>query len=563
METQAFEGYLKQVRELVLQNQNGSQPDNHELLSVIEEQKTNYAGDSSFESFFNGEHHFYNGCYEQALKCYLEAKDVPCFQFFCYRASSLISKERGQPEKALSYIQKAFKLDSDDPTVQQLFTSLRSAVEVNGEESNKNGQLASGEAYPLFENSGGNQFYDTNSYQEIPRKNPVTTRKSENFTATSTDEFQENHALKKRINLFQNTQLEQMQAYLKQGEQHLELLDNSLYILNGWNLAAPAKPFLFTEESRKSSGGHYLRWNGKGIAINPGANFLENFHAQGFCVRDIDFVLVTRNSKDAYADVRAISELCQQVNRVASDRQIIHYYLHQRVCQELAPFLKPSFKQARNTIHKLEMFLDSPDVEKVELSEGIVLHYFMGMTSQPLHGYRENLGEHTLNSSSLGIRFELANETQELKVGYLSGLAWSPLLIHHLGYCDLLLAGFGNTNYNDYSRLEFTEDSLGYSGCSTVLEELAPKLLLLTEFAGREGDIRIEVIKKMRSDCYQDDSHQTSALLPADVGLTVDLNNLHVKCSISKKFVPAGQTHVVAGSNSFGRLSYLSPHFCA
>lgn len=560
---QALEGYLKQVRELILQGQNSSQSDNHELLSVIEEQKANHAGDSSYESFFNGEHHFYNGRYEQALKCYLEAKNIPCFQFFCYRASSLISKERGQPEKALSYIQKAFKLDSEDPIVKQLFTSLRSAVEVIGDEKGRYTQQSPVETYPLFESGEGNRFHDPNIPYEEFKKFPAANGKADCFTEAITSDYEENLSLKKRIDLFQNSQMEKMQAYLKQGEQSLELKENALYVLNGWNLGTHAKPFLFTEESRKSSGGHYLRWNGKGIAINPGANFLENFHAQGFCIRDIDFVIVTRNCREAYADVRAISELSQQLNRVAFDRQIIHYYLHQRVCQELAPFLKPSFKQARNTIHKLEMFLDSPDVEKIELSEGIVLNYFLALTSEALQNYRENSGEHTYNSSNLGIRLELSNETIELKVGYLSGLAWSPLLVHHLGYCDLLLAAFGNTHSNDYSRLEYTEDSLGYSGSATLLEELAPKLLLLTEFAGREGDIRIDTIKMMRAECSQNVANQTSALLPADIGLTIDLDNLYVKCSISKEFVPAGETHVVTGSEVFGRLSYLSPHFCA
>src|SRR5690606_25144065 len=97
-----------------------------------------------------------------------------------------------------------------------------------------------------------------------------------------------------------------------------------------------------------------------------------------------------------------------------------------------------------------------------------------------------------------GIRLELTNEEQKLHIGYLSGLAWSPLISHHLSYCDIILAAFGNTCVKDYSMVAYNEDSLGYFGILTLLQQQAPKLLLLTEFGGREGDIRLEVAKKMR-----------------------------------------------------------------
>lgn len=596
METQTYESYLRQVRELALQQHEDRSAINDQISRLIEDYRAGCEENSSDEEFFSGELNFYNGHYEQALKHYLEAKEIPSFQFFCYRASSFISRERGQPEKALNYAQKALRLDSEDPTLHQLLVTLQQEdgispeasfdFNTSGEEQRFQSELFTGEVSSgddleqeaQFSMQGGEvsdaiQSYIENGYNEgassMERNsfNPqsafeglhkfsLSNEASPHLDAASSTESDGNNPLEARIRQFQNSQAQYMQGYLQQPEKRVKLLDNLLYVLNGWNLSSDSKQTLFTEESRKSSGGHYLRWNGRGIALNPGPGFLENFHNQGLCIRDIDYVIVTRDSYDAYADVKAISELNQQLNKTAPDRQIIHYYLHQRVCQELAPFLKPNFKQARNTIHKLEMFLDSPDVEKVELDDGIVLHYFLTtMPGSALQSYRESVDE----QSNLGVRFELTRDNRKIKIGYLSGVAWSPLLAHHLGHCDLMLTAFGNTNSSDYSKLAYSEDSLGYHGSSTLLEELVPRLMLLTEFGGREGDVRIEVVKKMRSELKS----SASVLLAADIGMVIDLNNLNVKCSVSDAPVAPNKINVVSTSDSFGRLKYLSSRYCA
>lgn len=87
--------------------------------------------------------------------------------------------------------------------------------------------------------------------------------------------------------------------------------------------------------------------------------------------------------------------------------------------------------------------------------------------------------------------------------------------------------------------------------------------MLLTEFGGREGDIRLEIIKKLRNELNSASSLQKSILLPADIGMTIDLNFLQVKCLISGTSVDPHHIHVVAQNDSFGRLNYLSRHYCA
>lgn len=327
------------------------------------------------------------------------------------------------------------------------------------------------------------------------------------------------------IHQFREKQSERAQQYLVLRKQPEECLT----YLHGF-----VEPGL-TENSRKSSGGLFLRWKGKGIALNPGARFLHQFHAQGLHIRDLDFVIVTHED---YADVKEIYALNYQLNQLSEEQHVIHYYFPQHACQELSGILKPHFKQERHMLHSLELFEDSSEVEKQELASGITLHYF------------------SATKASLGIRLELKSEEGNRSIGYLSHMAWSPLLAHHLGACDLLITGFGNTEPQDYQKLAYSADCLGYYGTATLLEEVAPKLLLCGEFGGREGDIRLELVQKLRSELAE--RRQAPVILPADTGLCVQLKTLKVRCSLSQTWSEAASIRVVKKERAFGQLAYLS-----
>jgi tetratricopeptide (TPR) repeat protein len=589
MDLHQFEEYLKQVRELAPTMACDERPLD-EVIELIERKHSHAAGNVPYEEFFKGELNFYQGNYEQSLQHYLEAKEVPFFQFFCYRASCVIAKGRGEIGQALNFAEKALKIAPEDPSVQYLW-------EILSMENNSDGSAVAGlqqsccssfdEKEPHLQsftdqleksleccmNTGFDLSSSSNqtALEEL-RKLADADGNDDPLLSSIGGASDGSLELEQRIHSFHIIQAEVMNSYCEQIQKRPPLLENSLHILNGWNFKRFAEPSLntalLTEESRKSLGGHYLRWNGKGVVINPGPGFLENFHKQGLCIKDIDVVIVTRDSIEAYGDIRAIYGLNTQLNKSSHELQIIHYYLNQKVYQQMATFLKPSFKQARHTIHNLEMFLDSPDVEKVELFEGAVLHYFLASPQEGGYEHPSSHEERTLkSSSSLGIRLDLSSSIpgrQSIRIGYISGMGWSPMMAHHLGNCNLVLAAFGNTSPTDYSRHGYNEDSLGYNGSCSLLEEVAPSLMLLTEFSGREGDLRIEVIKKIRQSDAQEShlSMRIPIVLPADNGLLLDLSTLKIRCSVSNGFVTASQIKVVASSDSFGKLLYLAPRLC-
>lgn len=352
-------------------------------------------------------------------------------------------------------------------------------------------------------------------------------------------------ALEGCMKAFQRSQAEKAREYMDAPSKQE---NDCLYYLHGWPAQAPGTAATYlTEGSRKTSGGIFLRWNGKGIAINPGKQFLHAFHARGLHIRDIDFVVVTGEQAECYADVAEIYELNYQINKLGSELKVIEYYLHQKAFQELSGLLKPHFKQERNMLHSLELFLDSPDVERMEVADGIAINYFLASS-------REERAMH----APLGMRLDLKSEKGSLRIGYLSQAAWNPLLAHYLGSCELLVTGFGNTAPQDYHKLSYHADSLGYHGTFSLLEEIGPRLALCGEFGGREGDIRLEAVQKMRLELAH---KKGQAILPADTGLAVNLLTLEARCSVSGAWTPADQIKVIKTSTSFGALLYLAPAY--
>lgn len=567
-------------------------------------------GDSgSTEAFFKGEKAFYKGQYDLALKHYLSAKSIPDYRFFCYRTSAYASKEMGRGEKALDFAKRALAIRPTDHLSQKLVSELDggsfepSSLADNEVEALENIFEESSTAHP-FESGIYNGTTEASTTESIERNATMETTTVEgaspeldqlaesdySFESDTTSQFIQNElgitldssqTLEQRIAGFQHSRQRLLNEYLRMAEGRPELSDSFLAILHGWcydettsttpsaAAGSEAARFLLSQGERTTSGGYFLRWHGTGIAINPGPGFLNHFHNEGFHIRDIDMVIVTKDAKESYANVQAIYELNYQLNTATPELHIIHYYLNQQAHQTLAPALKPNFKQERHTIHCLELYVDSPEIEKIELSDTISLHYFPTSSHETStqaipKGSERQIGR----GSSLGMTLELSSKDGReipgaegrttLRLGYVAGTMWSPLLSHHLGRCDLLLTGFGSTDSSDYGKLKYAESCLGYFGIYSLLEEVSPSLLVYSEISGHDGDIRLEIAKKMRQE-YLFGENTKTVIVPGDTGLHVDLEQLALRCSVTGAHVRPQEIKVIKSKDSFGKLQYLSP----
>lgn len=165
-----------------------------------------------------------------------------------------------------------------------------------------------------------------------------------------------------------------------------------------------------------SEAGCYFRWNGLGVVLDPGTQFLSQFHQEGFYLGAVDCIIVTSRQPEHEAGVCAIHAVLRQ-----SDQQI-HYYLHSQVYQTLFQSTATAF------MHVMERPQDAANSRSIALSDFVSLEYLA-------------CGE------ELAIRFALERRPLEpgalpkvMRVGYLSNLLAAPAA-SQMSECDLLIIG--------------------------------------------------------------------------------------------------------------------------
>ena len=317
---------------------------------------------------------------------------------------------------------------------------------------------------------------------------------------------------------------------------------NHLFFLEGWSEGRRAQaphqgPF-------QASGGFFFSWETTGIVINPGREFLERFHKAGYTVRDIDHVIVTENNDEHTRDLLALYHLNLKTNKTAEVPHFIHYTLERRVHENFAPFLKPVYKQERDMVRPFDLFLDSTNGETLELSPHAHLRYIPSKNEGGLHLF-----------------FDLFRPVGDpLSLTYLSRAPYTEKLKEMCRGTDILIASFGQTSPYDIGKVELLTQSLGFFGSLSLAENAQPKLMLLADFAGTEGDIRLEVTKKIRSDLFQSGKGK-STVLPVSTGLDIDLSTLDVTCGMTGHPLHRDEVKVLKGKEAFAPLNYISDTF--
>lgn len=64
-------------------------------------------------------------------------------------------------------------------------------------------------------------------------------------------------------------------------------------------------------------GGCFLSWQGKGIVIDPGYDFIENMYSEDLSIGDINAIIITHAHNDHYIDLDPILTLAYQYNKLS------------------------------------------------------------------------------------------------------------------------------------------------------------------------------------------------------------------------------------------------------
>lgn len=87
---------------------------------------------------------------------------------------------------------------------------------------------------------------------------------------------------------------------------------NKLVILRRWQSYNPIIPH--SGKRRLRGGGYFLLWGNRGIVIDPGYDFIQNFYDEGFSLEDIDAVIVTHSHPDHDNDFANLITLIKEWN---------------------------------------------------------------------------------------------------------------------------------------------------------------------------------------------------------------------------------------------------------
>jgi len=317
--------------------------------------------------------------------------------------------------------------------------------------------------------------------------------------------------------------------------------DNVLSILRGWSSSVT---LLEGFEHMWRGGGYLIKWQGKGIVIDPGFDFLRNFHDLKYHGREIDAVLVSHNHSDHNADVKSIDDLM--------------YELYMRRRDDKFGGIKPygifwdddthrsvKFSMKKPAHHKRPIRFDlgrCNPTDTIGRRHGLpfTVEYFKtrhGSDAENAVGFKLHLRIPGGND----FRFGFTGDTE-----FFSGLA------KYLAGCDLLLAHISQPTEEELRNpSKRKKHHLGYRGLAALIEASKPRLTIVSEFWAGIADLRIDLVCALRK------LTGNLNILPAGIGMHVHLPEMEIECTECTKRIPFNQVRVSPPAEPFGRLAYL------
>ena len=371
-----------------------------------------------------------------------------------------------------------------------------------------------------------------------------------------------------------------VEIYLDRHRRRNFLEENCLLILKAFSSSTPILLNYADGARRYSGGGFYVRWNGCGIAIDPGYKFVENLHEAGFSVLDVDVVVITHEHIDHSNDIRLLEDLHYHasvnnkdyeynwdpdhfsINRDSIPPHKITWYLDSVTC-EVAQFFsrkQSGFNPLCNDVYCVnidetetellkEKFLGSAEVitaSSVQISTDVVLRVFPTRHEQYTEGERTEFFHHTF-----GCVLECISKDSENRcIGYTSDTSVKDTDVYadmkkSFESCQIVIANISGIYEDDVLLQHEKSRHLGYYGCYKIAYDILRtgkgklKYYLLSEFSNQVSDIRYDISKYLQEElnetadlCLQ----SRPLILPAEVALTINLDTFGIKCSSCKRY---------------------------
>lgn len=302
-------------------------------------------------------------------------------------------------------------------------------------------------------------------------------------------------------------------------------IDPFLVILRRWNSYTPSLPSTFDEKSRVGQysigGGYFLfvpcvRWEitkGYGLVIDPGYNFIHNFGLAGFCLDDIDGILITHAHNDHTNDFESLLALLHERNvKYRGDRlrKTVDLFLNVGSFKKFSNYLDLSKKSADadNCIGNLVVMSPGQsyyvpgrenDLE-LEIIALFANHHEIVTASYAVGVCLKAAGRNIYITGDTGWSFETAEKNirllqkHDIDISSEEGSQRIHIMVSHLG--SMKRQEFELIATLDWKNA-FYENHLGVLGTLSMIQMFEPELCIISEFGEELSQLRIQMAEAL------------------------------------------------------------------
>jgi Tfp pilus assembly protein PilF/ribonuclease BN (tRNA processing enzyme) len=482
-----------------------------------------------------------NGEYEEAAKAYQKALDDPDYDTPAkawYNLGDLFVKT-GEHELAIEALRKSLEdpeLRGDAAASLSLSLAYYRVGHTEKASETLRQVLARGDVEPAIAHRA--QLLDFLIRARV-KENALSAEDQTKLQTTlkAGESSETEHRIIAKIDSAEHTAYEE---YLLRGSSGR---NNCLSVLRGWSSALT---LLQGSKGLWPGGGYFVKWQDKGIVIDPGLDFLRNFHDAGYHGREIDVVLVSHNHSDHNSDLKSIDDLRYELYKRTQTREKGKVGRYVLVWDEdTMAALKFSVEAPAHQHHPIVFDIGrcEPCHEIKELRElPFSVEYFAVRHARDV-------------PEAVGFKIHLIDEgKRSFTIGYTGDTEFFDQLPSRLAKCNLLMAHIRQPAVEELrDRKKTKKDHLGYRGLIRLIKECKPDHILVDEFWAGLSDLRIDLVKGIR------ERTGNKHILPAGIGLHVTLPEVEIECTECRSKVPFDDVRVSPPADRFGDLAYLCP----
>ena len=323
--------------------------------------------------------------------------------------------------------------------------------------------------------------------------------------------------------------------------------DRFVKILRRWNSYTP---LLCLDVIENLGGGYFLAWDGTGIVVDPGINFIRNAISAGLSIKDVDNVVLTHSHVDHTSDFEGLVTLFHEINAPRYDLGLdpIQFSLYASIgavnkyCN-LISLSYDTFKEVSvvnpNSSYRLSdsIYLKTTPCQHKDLfcshpSSCVGLKFYSDEEPEPIFAITSDTGYHS-----------------QLK-GAFADLEDNLVILHIGGIKD------EEKEYIPPPNIPLYKSHLGLRGVLNFIFDIKPSVAVISEFGEEFRGTRMGI-----SGLF-DQEFGVTKVIPADVGFTIEFSRTEprilVACNNCHSKVPIANIQVrllEKGSN----LVYLCP----